>query len=46
MIESKNSWLFPVLLNHACPTIRIMVMTIPYPIKALPMMKCAKHCPR
>jgi len=44
--ESKNSWLFPVFLIHAWPTSSMMVITMPYPMKALPMMKCARHCPR
>jgi hypothetical protein len=44
--ESKNSCERPVRLIHACPTSIMIVSTIPYPMNALPMMKCARHCPR
>jgi hypothetical protein len=44
--ESKNSCDRPVLLIQSCPTNMMIVMMIPYPMKALPMMKWARHCPR
>lgn len=44
--ESKNSWDRPVRLSHSWPTRRTMVKMIPYAMKALPMMKWAKHWPR
>jgi hypothetical protein len=43
--ESKNSWLLPVLRSHIWPTKSRIRRTMPYAMKALPMMKCAKHCP-
>jgi hypothetical protein len=44
--ESKNSCDRPVLFSQACPTSMMIVRIMPYPIKALPMMKWARHCPR
>jgi hypothetical protein len=44
--ESKNSCDRPVLFSQFCPTSMMIVRRIPYPMKALPMMKCARHCPR
>lgn len=44
--ESKNSWLRPVRASHCWPTSSRIVRMIPYPMKALPMMKCARHWPR
>jgi hypothetical protein len=44
--ESKNSCDLPVLFNQYCPTSIMIVIMMAYPIKALPMMKWARHWPK
>lgn len=44
--ESQNSWDLLVLRNQLWPTSNMMHITIPYPMNELPMIKCAKHCPK